>query len=84
MEAVSADNFFRACGFSVADYQRLGNAPEWHTAASACSILARYDKLLVMGDSLTRQVPNSAVYRLELAFRGRELTGDSLCAAAAV
>ena len=53
---VTVDEFLRGCNFSAAEYQKWPRAPKWHTASRACDILGRFDALLVMGDSLTRQV----------------------------
>ena len=60
---VTLDEFLRGCAFSAADYQKWPQAPEWHTASEACAVLGRYDGLLVMGDSLTRQVSSAYLCR---------------------
>lgn len=57
------DEFLRGCAFSAAEYQQWPQAPEWHTASRACDILGRYDSLLMMGDSLTRQVSSALLLR---------------------
>ena len=50
---VGADEFLAACGFSTADLP--GEGVPWHTASSACAVLGRLDRLVLVGDSLTRQ-----------------------------
>ncbi len=51
---VAAEDFLASCGFSTADLP--GEPVRWHTAASACNILGKFDRLVFVGDSLTRQV----------------------------
>ena len=54
-EDVDTRDFLGACAYRVEDLEHEGHAPDWHVASSACSVLSKYDRLLVMGDSLTRQ-----------------------------
>lgn len=51
---VGVEEFLAACGFSAADLpgQHMG----WHTASSACAVLGRLERLVLVGDSVTRQV----------------------------
>lgn len=51
---LSAEDFLASCNFSTADLP--GELVKWHNAASACSILGKLDWLVLVGDSLTRQV----------------------------
>ena len=60
---VTMDEFLAGCAFSTAEYKQHPQAPVWHTASRACDILGRYDSLLMMGDSLTRQVSPALLLR---------------------
>lgn len=51
---VSAEDFLGACNFTTAELP--GEPVKWHTASSACNILGKLDRLVLVGDSLTRQV----------------------------
>ena len=51
---VGADEFLAACGFTTADLP--GEGVPWHTASSACAVLGRLERLMLVGDSVTRQV----------------------------
>ena len=51
---VDAEEFLAACGFSTADLP--GEGVPWHTASSACAVLGRLEQLVLVGDSVTRQV----------------------------
>ena len=51
---VGMEDFLAACGFSGADLPGVRAA--WHTASSACAVLGRLERLVLVGDSVTRQV----------------------------
>ena len=56
---VGAEKYLANCGFSTADLP--GTPVRWHSAASACTILGKLDRLVFVGDSLTRQVQHLSV-----------------------
>jgi len=47
-------DFLGSCGFTGADLPET--SARWHTASSACSVLGKLDRLVFVGDSVTRQV----------------------------
>jgi hypothetical protein len=51
----SAEAFLGACGQTLASVAHLGPPAHWYTARDACAVLGRYDSVLMLGDSLTRQ-----------------------------
>ena len=57
-----AEAFLASCGFSTADLP--GPPVKWYTAASACRVLDKLDRLVFAGDSLTRQVHFACSKRL--------------------
>ena len=48
------EELLAACGFSAADLP--GERVAWHTTSSACAVLGRLERLVLVGDSVTRQV----------------------------
>ena len=52
------EEYLATCGFHAADMP--GNHPKRHTPSSACSILGKLNGLVLVGDSLTRQVLTSS------------------------
>ncbi len=51
---VGMAEFLGSCGYTQADLP--GKHAAWHTASSACSILGKLERLIFVGDSMTRQV----------------------------
>lgn len=51
---IGAEEFLASCGFSTTDLP--GEPVKWYTAADACNVLGKFDLLMLVGDSLTRQV----------------------------
>ncbi len=54
---VSAEDFLAACNFTTAEVP--GNRTKWFMGRSACRILGKLDRLVFVGDSLTRQVQSA-------------------------
>ena len=61
---VSAEEFLAGCNFTTAEMP--GERVKWHSGRSACRILGKLDRLVFVGDSLTRQVQSAHVPRLKL------------------
>ncbi len=51
---LAMEDLLGSCGFTLADLPETG--ARWHTASSACSVLGKLDRLVFVGDSVTRQV----------------------------
>jgi len=54
---LAMEDLLGSCGFTLADLPETGAM--WHTASSACSVLGKLDRLVFVGDSVTRQVRTS-------------------------
>lgn len=55
---IQLEELLASCGFHAADMP--GDHPKRHTPSSACGILGKFDGLVLVGDSLTRQVLTSS------------------------